>query len=76
MNPLIDPNTLRQQARQWSAQVGELSGQLPTRLQPNPIQEAGHPSTRLSSILAHLLQRSGARENAADKLKANEFMAP
>ena len=76
MNPLIDPNIFRQQARQWSAQLGELSGQRPTRLQPGPVQAAGHPSTRLSSILSVFLQRSSARENAADKLKANEFMAP
>jgi hypothetical protein len=66
-------------ARTWSEHLGSLAAASPaTRrdaaftqldIDPPPL-----PSRR-SSILAHLRRRFRAREQAADRLRANEFMA-
>jgi hypothetical protein len=66
MNPL-DPDPVRQQARNFSAQLGELSATRP--------QEELQPAMRLSEVLAQLLQRAKVQRHAEHKLKASEFMA-
>jgi len=69
----------RQAAISLSERLGSLAAQSPairpesafTQLDP------AHPaiSPRLTSILGHFRQRARIQEHAADKLRANEFMA-
>ena len=65
MNPLIDNPGIRQQAREWSSQLGALAA-----------EKAIAPAfpTRLTTILAHLRQRNQRRQQARDQLRANEFI--
>ena len=75
MNPLQPFDQTRQQAPRWSARLGELAGRLPRR---NP--QLGRPAVRvaapsLPAMLARVLQRSRAQEDAADTLRINEFAA-
>src|SRR5262245_35897317 len=72
MHTLNDIDPARQQARVFSALLGELSAKLPTASQA----ELSHPttdgdSTRLAAIS---LRRARAQRHAQDKLKANEFI--
>jgi hypothetical protein len=67
MNALNDFDPARQQARNWSAHLGELSAAAPHTARPMA------PS-RFSAVLAHILQRSRAQQAAAQKLRSNEFL--
>jgi hypothetical protein len=82
VNPLNETDEARQQARTWSGRLGTLAAELPAirlgapfnQLDATPL--AALP-TRLTSILNHLRQRAQRRQEAADKLRAQEFiMAP
>lgn len=77
MPPFINPTT-RQQASNWSAQLGELSaGISPTKQQAAPGPSGGSTApARISSLVKHLLRRTPAQDHAERKLLANEFMAP
>ncbi len=74
MNPL--DAEARQQARNFSAQLGQLSAGLPTtRPQENLPNRASSPlASRLHAILARLLPRTPAQEHAEKKLLANKFL--
>ena len=70
MPTINDPNAALQQAQLLSARLGQLAAGLPrTRSQP-----PGPAPSRLSAVLAHLGQRPTAAEDAAKKLKTNEFI--
>jgi hypothetical protein len=76
MNPLNDFDT-RQQARAWSAHLGELSGGSPSTSPPQaPLRPSRNVApSRFSAALARLLRRSPAQEHAEKKLTGNEFMS-
>ena len=69
MNPTYDPDPTLQQAQLWSSSLGELAGSLAPPLPPSV-----PPPSRLAAALAHLRQRSRARQEAEHKLRVNEFM--
>jgi hypothetical protein len=79
MNPLNETDVARQQARSWSGRLGSLAAELPA-IRPEAAftqLDNAPPSalpTRLLSMLGHLRQRQQRRQEAADKLRANEFM--
>jgi hypothetical protein len=80
MSLLNENDRARQAARTWSGKLGSLAAELPaTRPDAafNPLDTAPPFAlpTRLSSILNYLRQQARRRESAADKLRANEFMA-
>jgi hypothetical protein len=77
MNQMNDFDT-RQQARAWSAQLGELSGGLPPTSQPQPplLPTNNATPSRFSAAIARLLRgRTPAQDHAERKLMANEFMS-
>ena len=81
MSPLHETDLARQQARAWSGQLGALAAASPATRPGAPFTQLNAPPSalpaRLSAILDHLRQRARTREQAADKLRANEFvMAP
>lgn len=63
MNPTQD--STRQQPQLFSQRLGEMAA-----TQPRPVQ----PASRLGALLGRLSQRRLEREEAMDKLKANEFI--
>jgi len=67
MNPLNQPDLARQDARTWSARLGNLAGQ-------SPALQLETFSPPLSAVLQHLRQRHQRQQDAADKLRANEFI--
>jgi hypothetical protein len=80
MTPLNETDVARQQARSWSGRLGTLAAELPaTRPEAAFTQlDSRHPAAfpaRLLSILDSLRQRHQRRQQAADKLRANEFMS-
>ena len=78
MNAFRETDLANQQARAWSAHLGALAvasrasppGAALTQLNTLP---SGLPP-RVSAILNHLRQRRQRQEQAADKLRAQEFM--
>jgi hypothetical protein len=79
MNASNDDAT-RQQAQNWSSQLGDLAGRLQME-KPQPDLARGlveedpvHP-TRLPTLLARYLHRNSPQQLTAHKLKANLFMA-
>lgn len=78
MNSLNENNILKQQARDWSVQLGELAAERPSRVFP-PSASAGIASplpSPLAAILTHIRQRNQKREDMEDKMRAAEFMRP
>jgi hypothetical protein len=79
MNPLHDSDLASQQARAWSGRLGSLAATSPATgpdagfTQLDSRHPAAFPA-RLLSILDNLRQRAQRRQQAADKLSANEFM--
>ncbi len=78
MNPINDAT--RQQAQDWSRQLGDLAARPQTGNQ-QPVLARGlieqdplHP-TRLPALLVRHLHRNSVQQQAANKLKANLFMA-
>jgi hypothetical protein len=81
MNALNETDVARQQARSWSGRLGSLAAELPViRPEAASPQLAAAPAAlpaRLSAILGHFRQRHQRRQQAADQLRAQEFvMAP
>jgi hypothetical protein len=80
MTLLNENDTARQYARAWSGRIGKLAAELPA-IRPEAaftqLDNAAPPAlpTQLLLILGHLRQRVQRRARAADKLRANEFMA-
>jgi len=75
MNTMSTFEQARQQAQNWSTRLGELAGGVSqNRQRLNLGQPAGPTPSRLSAVLAHLLQRSRAKERATYNLKAREFI--
>ena len=73
MPSINDLVPVRQRAQLLSARLGAVAGGL-SSMQSPPMRPAGPPASPLSAILDHLRRPSPAREIAAEKLKANEFM--
>jgi hypothetical protein len=77
MNPLYANDVTRQQATALSERLGILAA-ASSSARPgaafNQLDATAPLPTRLSSILDHFRQRAQRRENAADKLRAQEFM--
>lgn len=67
---MINRDTLHNQARQWSAQLGDLAASTSVASTPTP---ATVPQ-RLQELLAHLRNRSQAREHARERMRATEFV--
>jgi len=65
MQPLLDNDPARQQARTFSAQLGTLAGQNAT---------APAMPTRLAAILQDLKARNRAREDLQAKINATHFI--
>jgi hypothetical protein len=76
MNPLTDPDPARQAARAWSGRRGTLAASTATQPETAFAQlGAALPlPSRLAAILGHFRGRAERREQATDKLRANEFM--
>jgi hypothetical protein len=76
MNPSDDLNS-RQQATNFSAQLGELSAGVSPNIPPVNLDQTTTRSapTRLSTILGHLARRPTRQEDARRTLMANEFMS-
>ena len=78
MNPANETDVARQQARSWSERLGTLAAASPAARPGAAFTQLDAPPplpTRLAWILDHLQERR--REDAADKLRAQEFvMAP
>jgi hypothetical protein len=78
MNPLHPTVPTRQSAQAWSANLGSLAAESPSsRLAASAPQFDATPDpvpTRLSAVLADFRQRARRREEAAYKLRAQEFM--
>jgi hypothetical protein len=72
MNTLHE--TARQQAQDWSGQLGDLAAGLHTTT-PGAFQADPALRARLAALLARHLRRNSAPHLAAHKLTANEFMA-
>jgi hypothetical protein len=81
MNPLNETDVARGQARNWSGRLGNLAaGNSAARPRAAPLRldtlSSAFPPC-LSAILNHLRQRHQRRQQAAEKLRAQEFvMAP
>jgi hypothetical protein len=78
MNLLNDNDPIRQQATTLSERLGNLAAaSSATRPQAafNQLDATTPLPASLSSILDHFRQRARRREHAADKLRAQEFMA-
>jgi hypothetical protein len=73
MNTLNDD--ARQQAQNWSGQLGDLAAGLHTTTPPAASQADPALHNRLSALLARHLRRNSPQHLAARKLQANEFMA-
>ncbi len=77
----INDDSARQQAQDWSRQLGELAAGLQTgKPQTDFAQVAGEADptslrTRLPTLLARYLHCNSAQQHAEHKLKANEFMS-
>jgi hypothetical protein len=75
-----DNETARQAARSWSGRLGNLAGELP-KIRPEAalaqLDTTSAPTlpARLSWILKRLRQHNRIRDHAADKLRAQEFLA-
>jgi hypothetical protein len=81
MNPLHDSDLARQQARAWSEHLGTLAAASPAVRPGAAFTQLGTPPsalpTRWLSILDNLRQRHQRQQDAADKLRVQEFiMAP
>jgi hypothetical protein len=77
MTPLNETDVARQQARSWSGRLGNLAAASPTTRPEAAFTQLDAPPplpTRLLSILDNLRQRHQRQEDAADKLRAQEFM--
>jgi hypothetical protein len=73
MNTLNE--TARQQAQDFSKQLGDLAAGLHTTTSPAAFQADPAFRSRLSALLARHLRRNSVQHLAARKLQANEFMA-
>jgi hypothetical protein len=64
-----------QQARAFSAQLGELAAAAPATTSPLDLGQSGSPTpSRLSDALTRILRRSVPPQHVANKLKVNEFL--
>ena len=63
----------RQNLQLFSARLGQIAAGLPATRSVSP-PAPGPAASPLAAILAHLGQRHRAQEDAATKLKANEFI--
>jgi len=77
MNSLNNPAS--QAARDWSEQLGSLAAASPDRRPEASFAQLDNAppadlSTRLSAILSQFRQRRARQEQAADKLRAQEFL--
>jgi hypothetical protein len=77
MNPFNPNDPSRQSAQGWSANLGSLAA---ASSATRPEASAPQPDTalpqRLAAVLGHFRRRAERRQHAADKLRAEEFMAP
>ena len=74
MNSLNDDAT--RQAQDWSRRLGDLAARLGSGNPPTDFAEADPAlHVRLSSLLARHLHRNSPQQQAATKLRANEFMS-
>jgi hypothetical protein len=77
MKLLNENDKARQDARSWSGRLGDLAASSPAVRSEAAFDQPDAPlplSTRLSSILNHLRQRARRRQDAAEKLRAQEFV--
>jgi len=67
----VNPLNENEAAQTWSARLGSLAAESPASQ-----LDTAYPnlSPRLSAVLQHLRQRHQRQQDAADKLRANEFI--
>jgi hypothetical protein len=78
MNPLHPNDPSRQAAQAFSERLASLAAESPSsrpEASPTQLDATSAPlATRLTSLIARRRQRAQRREEAADKLRAQEFM--
>jgi hypothetical protein len=80
MTPLRETDLAKEQARAWSAHLGTLAAASPATRPGAAFTQLNAPTSalpaRLSAILNLLGQRARRQEQAADKIRAQEFIMP